>query len=152
MVEHPENGVANTQGILVRPIDFINQLKTLYTNTDIDWELLLERGYREFLSPDSAVLDVGGHAGRHAEIFIDEIGCQHVAIFEPLPQQFAALKKRYEGRSNVHLYQLALSSKSGESSFVFNMNAPEESGLRERVYNDPSGKGRYPGLWRLCGH
>lgn len=105
-----------------------------------DWECVLEQGYRRFLSPQSAVLDVGGHAGRHASVFVDEIGCRQVTIFEPLPRQRDQLQKRFTRTDRVQILPFALSSQSGRMDFVINHAAPEESGLRERLYNDPAGK------------
>jgi len=124
----------------MKALDCINQLKTQYKNTDIDWELLLEHGYRLFLDGGSTVIDVGAHSGRHSDVFIDDIGCRRVFVFEPLPDQCVRLRERYRGRPEVEVLQYALSSEPGVSGFVLNLSAPEESGLRERRYNDPEGK------------
>jgi FkbM family methyltransferase len=126
--------------VTTKALDCLNALKRQYVNTQIDWELILEKGYRLFLDRDSTVIDIGGHAGRHADVFVSEIGCRRILIFEPLPAQCEALRERYRLRERVEVHQLALASESGESDFVFNLNAPEESGLKERRYNDPDNK------------
>lgn len=121
----------------MRPIEVIDRLKTRWVNTDIDWELILEHGYRCFLSADSVVIDVGGHAGRHADVFVRQIGCARVEIVEPLPAHAAALRERYADAPSVRVHACALGAEPGRSSFVFNAGSPEESGLRERRYNVP---------------
>ncbi|WP_201215239.1 FkbM family methyltransferase [Halochromatium roseum] len=105
-----------------------------------DWECVLERGYRRFLTPESCVIDVGGHAGRHARVFVDEIGCRQVTLFEPLPRQYQQLQRRFAPHPRVRVLPFALSSESGRQDFIINQAAPEESGLRERLYNNPAGK------------
>ena len=41
----------------MKAIDCLNELKAEYRNTDIDWEQILEFGYRTFLSKESHVID-----------------------------------------------------------------------------------------------
>ena len=124
----------------MNPLDCINELKKQYVNTDIDWEMILEHGYRIFLDAESTVIDIGGHAGRHTDIFVNQIGCSRVLVFEPLPYQFELLRERYRDQSQVEVFDCALGEETGTSDFVFNANSPEESGLRERVYNDPDNR------------
>jgi FkbM family methyltransferase len=109
-------------------------------NTNFDWERLLEIGYRRFLTPESVVIDIGGHAGRHAAVFIEDIGCRRVMIFEPLPAQRKFLITRFQAHSEVQILPYALSASNGTAEFVVNEAAPEESGLKERIYNDPGSK------------
>jgi FkbM family methyltransferase len=119
----------------------IEKLKTLCDSYDnaglIDWEKELELGYRHFLGFNSTVIDIGGHAGRHSDIFIHQIGCKEVYIFEPIPSKYEHLVNRYLSNPNVTVKQVALSSSVGKSEFVINHGAPEESGLKERIYNNP---------------
>jgi len=119
----------------------IEKLETLHHRYDnagfIDWEKVLELGYRLFLNSNSTVIDIGGHAGRHSDIFINQIGCKEVYIFEPIPSKYQHLVNRYSSNSNVTVKHMALSSSVGESEFLINHGAPEESGLKERIYNNP---------------
>lgn len=121
----------------MRPIDAIDELKKIYVNTDLDWERLLEFAYRELLDADSWVIDIGGHGGRHADVFISEIGCARVAVVEPLPDHAAALEARYRCLSGVSVHACAIGRERGRTSFIFNAGSPEESGIRERRYNQP---------------
>ncbi|CAD5926169.1 UDP-N-acetylglucosamine--peptide N-acetylglucosaminyltransferase 110 kDa subunit [Planktothrix agardhii] len=121
--------------------EVIEKLETLHHSYDnpgcIDWEKVLELGYRLFLSSNSTVIDIGGHAGRHSDIFINQIGAKQVYIFEPIPSKYEHLVNRYSSNPNVTVKQVALSSSVGKSEFLINHGAPEESGLKERIYNNP---------------
>lgn len=123
------------------PLDIVTELERRSVSAgSIDWECVLENGYRRFLNPQSNVLDVGAHAGRHARIFADKIGCRSVTIFEPLPPQRQDLERQFAHNPRVNVLPYALSSETGRRDFIVNHAAPEESGLRERVYNNPSAK------------
>ena len=121
----------------MRPIDAIDELKKSYVNTDLDWERLLEFAYRDLIDADAWVLDIGGHGGRHADVFIREIGCARVAVVEPLPDHASALEARYRNAPCVSIHACAVGRETGRTSFVFNAGSPEESGIRERRYNQP---------------
>ena len=107
---------------------------------EYDWEMVLENGYRQFLDSDSVVLDVGGHVGRHAEVFINDIGCEQIRVFEPLEEQSKLLSGRFSGMKNVEIFRFALAAVNGDTEFIINHSAPEESGIKERIYNDPESK------------
>lgn len=123
--------------------DALNQINKLHQNYkpgDIDWESTLERGYRLFLNNASTVIDVGAHKGRHSDVFINSIQCQKVYLFEPQSYLCSELENKYSRFDNVICHNIALTNFQGTSSFVFNKNAPQESGLKERIYNNPSKK------------
>ena len=64
------------------PLDVIIEFeRTSASPLEYDWEMVLENGYRQFLDSGSTVLDVGGHVGRHAAIFIYGIHCDQIRIF-----------------------------------------------------------------------
>ena len=47
----------------MKALDCLNEIQSRYVNSgEIDWEALLEYGYRRFLDRDSVVLDVGDDA------------------------------------------------------------------------------------------
>lgn len=121
----------------MRPVEVIERLEARYENMSIDWESLLEHAYRSFLAPGAWTLDVGGHAGRHADVLAGDVGCARVDIVEPLPDHAAALEARFAAHPGVAVHPCALGAEPGRSRFVFNAGAPEESGLRERRYNVP---------------
>jgi FkbM family methyltransferase len=108
-------------------------------NGVIEWETVLEVTYRKFLTPGQTVLDVGAHAGLHARVFLECVGPNgRVHAFEPLPHLAEALAKQFADRPHFSITAAALSRTPGTSTFKFARNAPQESGLKERIYNRPN--------------
>ncbi len=102
-----------------------------------NYEAILENRYSKWLSDGDVVIDIGAHKGRHLSKFIELVGSNGQIIgFEPLPLECQAISEKY-ALQNVKIYNIALSESSGEVDFVVNQGALEESGLVERVYNDP---------------
>jgi FkbM family methyltransferase len=121
------------------PLDVIIEFETTSASPlEYDWEMVLENGYRQFLDSGSTGLDVGEHVGRHAAIFIYGIHCDQIRIFEPLPEQNKFLSSHFSANENVKVFPFALASVNGETEFVINHKSPEESGIKERIYNDPA--------------
>ncbi len=86
------------------------------------------------LKHDSVCVDVGAHVG---SVLVEMLKCapqgRHFA-FEPLPQCFLKLQKRFGKRPGVELFQLALAEEAGSSSFQHVVSRPTYSGLRRRRY------------------
>ncbi len=102
-----------------------------------DWEALLESNYRRWLKPGDTAIDVGAHRGRHLGPIWQSVGdAGQVIAFEPLPSIFADLQTNFAA-SNIQLVNAAICTEAGVSPFVFARGTPEESGLRQRVYNHP---------------
>ncbi|MBO9513998.1 MAG: FkbM family methyltransferase [Variovorax sp.] len=102
-----------------------------------DFEGILERHYRRWVRPGATVVDIGAHAGRHLKPLLQCVGASGTAIgFEPIPSVFDNLRTQLEGSGAV-LVNAALSDSIGTAEFVFAQGCPEESGLRQRVYNMP---------------
>lgn len=119
---------------------YLTQLKAYRPDPSAwDWEATPERSYSRFLPRGARVIDIGGHAGRHAQVFVEKLGAGQVWIFEPLPAQFKVLQGLFGHCDNVELFNKAASSSEGSTTFVVNMQAPEESGLLRRHYNDEAG-------------
>lgn len=105
----------------------------------IDWEPVLEAAYRRLILPGHTVLDLGAHAGRHTEVFLRLVGASGaVHAFEPIPHLAASLAERLGSPANLTVTAAALSDTSGTTTFKFAQNAPQESGLRERIFNQPN--------------
>lgn len=102
-----------------------------------DYEALLEHRYTDWLSQGDTVIDIGAHKGRHLNKFIEIVGSSGTVIaFEPLPFAYEEILGKYKN-SNVSINNIALSDSCGVVEFVYNEGAPEESGLKERIYNTP---------------
>ena len=103
-----------------------------------DYEALLERHYRRWVRLADTVVDVGAHAGRHLVQLLSCVGNSgKVVAFEPLPDKFESLKSNYVS-SNVILVNSALSKQNGVADFIFAEGSPEESGLKQRIFNSPA--------------
>jgi FkbM family methyltransferase len=103
----------------------------------IDYEALLERHYTKLIRRGDTVVDIGAHTGRHLAKFLECVGRKgRVFGFEPLPFAYTILQRNFRG-DNVVLENVALTNTTGRVEFVHAQGAPEESGLRERVYNRP---------------
>lgn len=74
----------------------------------------------------NAVLDIGSHVGLTIERILED--CQ-VSIhgFEPTPTTFAKLSARFEGNSLVTVHNIALSDKTGKTTFHCNTNEQTNS-------------------------
>ena len=101
-----------------------------------DYERLLSRGYRRFLRPGDVVFDVGAHTGQHLEQFLDLVGPSGRAVaFEPIPALADVLARKFSGRTNVEIRNIALGHKPGSASFVVLHNALGMSGFKKRADN-----------------
>jgi FkbM family methyltransferase len=103
-----------------------------------DFEGMLERHYRSLVRRGDTVADVGAHTGRHLACLLECVGpTGRVLAFEPLPFAFRQLQARFD-QPNVTLCNVALAGARGRLPFVHAEGTPEESGLRQRVYNTPA--------------
>jgi len=100
----------------------------------------LQHLYMSLLKEGDFCIDIGAHTGRHALPMSCVVGSGSVAAFEPNPPIALRLRARLEllAVPNVTVHELALSDESGTAEFVVAVDRPEESGLKERVYNGPT--------------
>ena len=101
-----------------------------------NYEDYLALAYAAFLKGGDNIIDIGAHSGRHLKNFVDIIGDRGRAwAFEPIPYMAAYLRQEYDRFENVRIEEMALSNNSGKLEFVHVQNAPEESGLKQRIFN-----------------
>jgi FkbM family methyltransferase len=100
----------------------------------------LQHLYMSLLKEGDFCIDIGAHTGRHALPMSCAVGSGSVAAFEPNPPIAQRLRARLEllAVPNVTVHELALSDEGGTAEFVVAVDRPEESGLKERVYNGPT--------------
>ena len=85
--------------------------------------------FRRFLRDDSNCIDIGANAGHILREMIAAAPRGIHYAFEPIPDLFGRLCKRYGKRAKV--YDYALSNADGESAFMYYSSAPALSGFAE---------------------
>lgn len=84
--------------------------------------------------PGSNCIDIGAHKGEVLDQMLKYApGGTHYA-FEPIPDLYEQLKKKYSGTRCV-ISPIALSNKKGTSSFNYVISNPSYSGLVKRKYD-----------------
>lgn len=90
---------------------------------------------KKVLRADSNCIDVGCHKGEVMDEIIQLAPNGHHFGFEPIPDYFNYLEKKYKNNPNIHILKNALSDSDGKDEFNWVKNAPAYSGLKERSYN-----------------
>lgn len=75
----------------------------------------------------SAILDIGSHIGKTIHRISDFSGDTPIHGFEPTPDSFEKLKKRFRNDRRVTVYQLALNDRTGTSTIQCNKNQQTNS-------------------------
>lgn len=113
--------------------------KVFQSNERPDYEMMLERHYYDWLNKGDIVIDIGAHKARHLKHFCSIVGeTGKVIAFEPIPSLYGDLNRMFLNLPILTLHNVALSDRSGNTEFIINEGALGESGLKERIYNDPS--------------
>ena len=99
---------------------------------NLEYDRLTKVILKKVIKEDSNCIDVGCHKGEILEQMLRLAPKGKHMAFEPLPDFYEALKRKYDDR--VTLYLCALSEKSGTSSFQYVLNAPAYSGFKKRAY------------------
>lgn len=81
------------------------------------------------LSPESCCVDIGCHQGQFLTEYMHCSPKGHHFAFEPIPHLFEKLRENF---SSAEIYNIALSNKSGDTSFYIIPDAPALSGLNRR--------------------
>jgi FkbM family methyltransferase len=106
---------------------------TLSEQYDRQTIAIMERSLRR----DSCCIDVGCNVGAIlTEILRAAPDGRHCA-FEPLPDLFRDLRRRFGHHRNLELHEIALSDHEGRSSFQHVVTNHAYSGFRRRRYDRP---------------
>ncbi len=84
-----------------------------------------------------AVLDIGSYIGDTIERFTDELGAK-VYGFEPTPETFEKLERRFSDNPQVHVSNCALSNREGTQTLFCNNNPQTNSLLDNDIGNERS--------------
>lgn len=103
---------------------------------NIRYDILTGKILKRELKSDSNCIDVGAHKGEILEelIRLSPKG-RHIA-FEPIPDMYSSLQKKFGNVADIFPY--ALSDHSGETEFNVVLDDPAYSGLQKRTYKTES--------------
>ncbi len=93
---------------------------------------------KKTLSSNSNSIDVGCHVGEILEWMVSASPNGTHYGFEPIPDLFQGLKKRFAGNEKVFISDIALSDACGETVFQNVISSPAYSGFRRRRYEKPN--------------
>ncbi|MBX3025558.1 FkbM family methyltransferase [bacterium] len=106
---------------------------TLSEQYDRQTTQIMER----MLAADASCVDVGANVGAILSEMLRVAPRGRHYAFEPLPDLFDDLRRRFGGNPQVSLFNLALSDRSGRSAFQHVVTNHAYSGLRRRRYDRP---------------
>jgi len=66
---------------------------------------------KQYIGPDTIVIDIGANIGNHSLYYLIECGCKNVHAFEPVPETFALLLHNLKDFSNALSYNIGLSDE-----------------------------------------
>jgi FkbM family methyltransferase len=89
----------------------------------------LRRFYRQFVSPDSMVFDVGAHAGNHARA-LASLGC-HVVALEPQPDFVRLLRVVFARSTRVRIIDAAVTDSVGTAALWVSDRTPTVTTLAD---------------------
>ena len=87
------------------------------------------------LTKEPVVFDIGGHFGETIEAYRRVLPASTMHSFEPFPESFATLSRRFGDVPKVSLHQLAVSEATGQSVLYVNSNSLMNS-LRAMLPDD----------------
>ena len=84
------------------------------------------RAQKEFIDKlgvsNPVIFDVGAHKGETVARYKQLLPDSTIFCFEPFPDNFEILRKRFSSDSSVHVYQNAVSDINGSKTFFVNNN------------------------------
>jgi FkbM family methyltransferase len=84
--------------------------------------------------PESVCIDIGCHKGEVLDLILKYSPASAHFGFEPIPDMYAALKEKYQGKP-YRIYDYALSNVKGEVQFNYVVTNPAYSGIKKRQYD-----------------
>jgi FkbM family methyltransferase len=91
--------------------------------------------FKKHLQTDSHCVDVGCLKGEILDLMLHYAPKGRQFAFEPIPECFHKLQKKYQNVESCRVYNLALSNQKGTASFNHVLSNPSYSGLRKRDYD-----------------
>lgn len=98
------------------------------------YDALAMKVMRKAITADANCVDVGCHKGEMLDAMLKLAPEGRHFAFEPIPELYDQLKQRYNGRVSVH--QVALSDRTGKTTFQHVVTNPAYSGIKKRTYKN----------------
>lgn len=108
-------------GYLTKKFGYKNELHTLFRNAFSDQQLLLSHIYVE------TIFDIGANIGQTVVKYTRFFPESRIYSFEPFPDSFQKLRRRFEENSLVEAVQFAISNKVSKRKFYVNQNSVTNS-------------------------
>lgn len=89
------------------------------------------------LGPAPVIFDVGGYKGNWTQIALDKYPGSKVYTFEPVPEFFEIIRKKFEGNSNVTVCNFGLAKSTYSTKFF--VNEDSSSIVEEWAKRSPGG-------------
>lgn len=97
-----------------------------------------QRIIKKYVSGDACTIDVGCHKGEILDLLYAAAPSGTHYGFEPIPDMYQGLVKKYSNQSNCIIKNVALSTEKGTSTFNHVVSNPSYSGLLKRDYDKPN--------------
>ncbi len=99
------------------------------------YDLLTRRIIKKHLNSKSNCIDIGMHKGEIFKLFLNNAPEGFHFGFEPIPDLYKQLQKKYEANKNCSLFQIALSNEKKTTPFNYVISNPAYSGIKKRKYD-----------------
>ena len=109
---------------------YLSQLSPVPLSKNEYYDRLTEKIILKVCTKNSVCIDVGAHDGKILSLFIKHCPNALHYAFEPLPNLYRLLVRKYTSACVVH--QLALSKQQGEANYNYVVTRPAYSGLKIR--------------------
>jgi FkbM family methyltransferase len=113
---------------------FIKKIPIRFTKNQ-HYDYYTKKIIQAHCSIDSNCIDAGTHKGEIMDLFLKYAPAGKHFGFEPIPDLYFALKKKYKENSNCTILPFALSAIKQKASFNYVTTNPAYSGLKKRKYD-----------------
>lgn len=115
--------------------DLIKKIPIAFTQNQ-KYDQQTKKVIQRCLKSNSNCIDVGCHEGEVLEIMLKHAPDGQHFGFEPIPEFFQNLEKKFP--KNCQFHQIGLSNKKGTSTFNHVISNPGYSGIKKRRYDKPN--------------
>lgn len=121
-------------GILLQLKRLVKKLPVRITKNQL-YDQQTKQIIRRTCNANSNSIDVGTHTGDILDVLLQQSPNGRHFGFEPIPLLYQQLQTKYSSKSNVQLFDYALSNTNGTTSFNYVTSNPSYSGIKKRMYD-----------------